>query len=481
MAVTSIWPITRSVQRVIDYATNPEKTTEESSEVMAAFHSIKGVVQYAANDMKTETRSYVTCLNCISEDTAAQEFMETKKLWGKEGGRLCFHGYQSFKEDEVDAGTAHRIGVELAQKLWGSRFQVVIATHCNTGHYHNHFILNSVSFLDGLHFDNRPEDYKTMREVSDDLCRKYRISVIENPSGHGRNYGEYMAEKEGRPTYRGMIRADIDRAIAASITREEFIAFMRKAGYEFKLYKENGEPLERPGLKPPGAKGYFRFNKLGEGYDLEEIDRRILKNLQRKPAFSEAERKEVKQYRSFQSPPVYYPRKSSLYRLYLRYCYELHIIEKHPASVKRVSFFLREDLARLDRLDRETRLVAKLGINSAEEMLAHRNELTRELNLLDDTRHELKNEMRRAIRREDTPTAESVRAKISEITKEMREKRKEVGLCDDILMRSAQTKEELEWLLENQESENSQRKEENENELFGRSGGPGRENEHGRS
>ena len=74
-----------------------------------------------------------------------------------------------------------------------------------------------------------------------------------------------------------------------------------------------------------------------------------------------------------------------------------------------------------------------------------------------------------------------VRAKISEITKEMREKRKEVGLCDDILMRSAQTKEELEWLLENQESENSQRKEENENELFGRSGGPGRENEHGRS
>ncbi len=481
MAVTSIWPITRSVQRVIEYATNPEKTTEEYTEVMSSFHTIQGVVEHAADDMKTETRSFVTCLNCISEDTAAQEFIETKKLWGKEDGRLCFHGYQSFKEDEVDAETAHRIGVELAQKLWGDRFQVVIATHCNTGHYHNHFILNSVSFLDGLHFDNRPEDYKAMRDMSDDLCRKYRISVIESPSGHGRNYGEYTAEKEGRPTYRGMIRADIDRAISASITRDEFVAFMRKAGYEFKLYKENGKPLERPGLKPPGAKGFFRFNKLGESYDLEEIDRRILKNLQRKPAFPEAERKEVKQYRSIQPPPVYYPRKSSLYRLYLRYCYELHIIEKHPASVKRVSFFLREDLAKLDRLDQETRLVANLGINTAEEMLAHRNELTREIGRLDDARHELKNELRRAVRSEDIPTAESVKVKISEITKEMREKRKEVGLCDDILMRSAQTKEELEWLINNQDTENTQRKEENDNELFGRSGGSGRENEPGRS
>ena len=226
MAVTSIWPITRSVKQVIDYAMNPEKTTEASSEARAAFHAIRGVVEYAADDMKTEARSYVTCLNCISEETAAQEFLETKKLWGKEKGRLCFHGYQSFKADEVDAETAHKLGVELASKLWGDRFQVVIATHCNTGHYHNHFILNSVSFKDGYHFDNRPEDYKAMRELSDELCRKYRISVIENPSGHGKNYGEHLAEKEDRPTYRSMIRADIDRAIAASVTRKEFLDFL---------------------------------------------------------------------------------------------------------------------------------------------------------------------------------------------------------------------------------------------------------------
>lgn len=82
--------------------------------------------------------SYVSCINLQSEETAAKEFMETKKLYGKEGGRVCYHGYQSFKADEVDAATAHDIGVALAQELWGDRFQVVIATHCNTGHYHNH-------------------------------------------------------------------------------------------------------------------------------------------------------------------------------------------------------------------------------------------------------------------------------------------------------------------------------------------------------
>ena len=104
------------------------------------------------------------------------------------GGRVCFHGYQSFQADEVTAEIAHQIGVKLAQELWGDRFEVVVATHCNTGHYHNHFVLNSVSFADGLKFDNTPADYARMREVSDRLCREYAISVIENPGGRAKHY-----------------------------------------------------------------------------------------------------------------------------------------------------------------------------------------------------------------------------------------------------------------------------------------------------
>ena len=477
MAVTSIWPINGPPRKVIDYARNPEKTTEQGLDELAALHTINGVVEYAADEMKTETRSYVTCLNCTSEETAAEDFMEVKRLWDKLGGRQCFHGYQSFRAGEEDAETAHAIGVERATRLWGDRFQVVIATHCNTGHYHTHFVLNSVSWLDGYHFDNRPEDYQAMRDLSDELCRKYRLSVIENPSGHGKHYAEYRAEQEGRPTNRGLIRADMDRAIAASVTREEFFTGLEEMGYTLKLFKKNGDWLEYPSLKPPGAKGFFRFHKLGQGYDLDEIDRRILKNLRRAEPFPEAEQEKVADYRQRDPPPQYHRQKPKLYRLYLRYCYELHIIEKHPASVQRVSFFMREDLARLDRLDAQTRLLAEAKISTTEDLLGHREELLRSMESLTEKRADLRNEVRRLQRQHDPIAAEAMKGQVAEITKKLRDHRKGVRLCDEILLRSAQTREELEYLLNQQERK--QGKEADSNELFRGRGGTGRAYEPG--
>ena len=132
----------------------------------------------------------------------------------------------------MDADTAHSIGVALARELWGDRFQVVIATHCNTGHYHNHFVINSVSDVDGKKFYNSPADYRRMREVSDRLCREAKISVIEYPADRRANYGEWLAEKNGKPTMRSRIREDIDRAILASTTEREFQRVMKEMGYE---------------------------------------------------------------------------------------------------------------------------------------------------------------------------------------------------------------------------------------------------------
>lgn len=213
------------MDQVIHYAQNPEKTTEASRKKL---HEIEGIVDYAADDLKTERCTYVTGIHLDSVETAAAEFMEVKQMEGKLGGRVCYHGYQSFREDEVDAATAHKIGVALASELWGDRFQVVVATHCNTNHYHNHFVLNSVSDVDGLKFYNSPADYRRMREVSDRLCKEYGLSVIKYPEGKGKNYGELVAEKEGKPTRRGIIKADLDRAIEASLTEQEFWA---KPGY----------------------------------------------------------------------------------------------------------------------------------------------------------------------------------------------------------------------------------------------------------
>ena len=139
MAVTSIWPITGNPDGVIEYAINPEKTSEESREETAALHAIDNVVEYTADNLKTEKRMYVSGVNCQIPH-AKEQFMETKRRFGKMDGRTCYHGYQSFRAGEVDADTAHRIGVALAKELWGDRFEVVVATHLNTDHYHNHFV-----------------------------------------------------------------------------------------------------------------------------------------------------------------------------------------------------------------------------------------------------------------------------------------------------------------------------------------------------
>ena len=470
MAVTSIWPIKGRVDRVINYARNPEKTTEASYEELASLHAIDNVVEYAADDMKTERRSYVSCINLRSEQTAAQEFMDTKRNWKNLGGRTCYHGYQSFKAGEVTAETAHEIGVKLAQELWGDRFEVVVATHCNTGHYHNHFVINSVSWADGKKFYNSPADYARMREVSDRLCREYAISVIENPGGRAKNYAEWQAEQNGKPTHRGTIRADIDRAILASTTERDFIRVMGEMGYQLKTRGKGGKPLKYPALKPPDAGGYFRFHKLGEDYTLDKIRERILHNLQKQAPFPEVAHRPPRRCRVRGRSRK---KVTGLRALYFRYCYELHIIVKRPASVKRVSFLLREDIVKLDRLDAETRFLGKRHIGTIGELIACREQSSAEIDTLTAQRQELRKELRRLTRQGDAIAADEVKSKISAVSSRLKVLRKEVVLCDGIAQRSGQVKENLERLLNQKTTE---RKELNKDEqLFRRRGGASRE------
>ena len=473
MAVTSIWPVRGRVDHVIDYARNPEKTTERSLDEQAALHMIDGVVEYAADGMKTERRAYVTCLNC-REDTAAAQFVETKRLWKKRDGRMCYHGYQSFRAGEVTAETAHEIGVRLAQELWGDRFEVVVATHLNTGHYHNHYVINSVSFADGRKFYNSRADYARMRQVSDRLCREYALSVVEQTAGRTKSYAEWMTDQNDRPTRRSGIRADIDRAILASTTERDFIRVMTEMGYLFKLCGESGAPLKYPGLKPPDAKGYFRFHKLGDGYAPEQIRERILENIRKRPSFPEAEQGAPRHYRLRGGPPK---KLTGLRALYYRYCYELHILVKRPASVKRVSFLLREDVTRLHRLDEETRLLGRYRIGDIDGLIARREQIAAEIETLTARRQLLRGQLRGLSRQGQTQDAQAVKAQIADISRRLGTMRKEMVLCDGIAERSGQVKANLEWLLEEKAYE---RKEMNQNELCRGRGRTGRTYDVGR-
>lgn len=469
MAVTSIWPVKGRVDQVITYVRNPEKTTEAFLSEMAALHAIQDVVEYAANELKTEQRSYVTGIGCTEEE-ATRQFLRTKKFWHKEDDeRVCYHGYQSFQEGEVNAEQAHQIGVTLAKELWGDRFEVVVATHCNTDHYHNHFVINSVSFADGKKFYNSKADYRRMREVSDRLCREAKLSVLERPGGRKKSYSEWKAEKDGVPTQRSTIRADIDRAVASATTEQGFIRTMQEMGYQFKTRRADGERMKYPALKPPGAKGFFRFHRLGEGYDLDEIIDRVYDNYRKQVPFPEAERQAAAKMRDeMWAHPTMKCR--GLRALYFRYCYELHIIVKHPASVKRVSFLLREDVKRMERYTAQTQLLGRAGIDTLQQLQEYRKGHENDLEQLSQRRQELRNQLRVATRAGQDQKADVLKDQIANLSNQMKQKRREVGLCNEIEQRSRQVATNLEEL-------DSQlvTKEETKDERIRGSGGSGRQ------
>lgn len=123
------------MDHVIDYVNNAEKT-ENVKFSRQDLQGLRDVMDYMLQDYKTEQQYYVTGLNCHPQ-TARQEMMVTKKQYQKEGGIIAYHGYQSFMPGEVTPQQAHEIGVKLAEELWGSRFEVIVATHLDKAHIHN--------------------------------------------------------------------------------------------------------------------------------------------------------------------------------------------------------------------------------------------------------------------------------------------------------------------------------------------------------
>ena len=177
-------------------------------------------------DYKTEKQHYVSGINC-SPDIARQQMIMTKKRYGKEGGNVAFHGYQSFSPGEVTPNLAHQLGLQLAQELWGERFEVIVATHLDKNHVHSHFVLNSVSFKDGKRYNSCKAAYKLMRETSDRICLEHGLSAIENPQyGNKTPRNIWLAEKDGRPTMYYIIREDVDMAIQEAFLQKDFYKIM---------------------------------------------------------------------------------------------------------------------------------------------------------------------------------------------------------------------------------------------------------------
>jgi len=375
MATTAIWDVTDRLDRVIDYTTNPEKT-ENLDFNSSDFRGLQEVLKYTVQDAKTEKQFYVTGINCYPE-TACTQMSKTKLQFQKTGGILAFHGYQSFAPGEATPETAHAIGVKMAQELWGDRFEVVVSTHLDKNHLHNHFVLNSVSFKDGKRYYDNKTTYSLMRQTSDRLCREHSLSVIENPQrGKSRHYAEWKAEQESKPTWRGLIREDVDKAIDESMTFTQFIANLRKKGYEVKT------GVKYMAVRPKGKERFVRLKTLGDDYTEETIKERILKNRtpKRPQVLPEPRRK---RYTVRGCMNIRKTRKlTGLQALYFHYLYKMGIIPKQCVSRKRTHFLLREDIRHMKQLISQTKLLCTHRIETKEQLLTYQNELKQEMTAL---------------------------------------------------------------------------------------------------
>ena len=193
---------------------------------------MNAALDYIMNPMKTDDGFLVDGFHCTPE-VAAEQYELTRRKYHKSGGKLGFHIIQSFAPGEVDYDTAHRIGMELADKMFGGRFQYVCATHIDKGHVHNHIVSNSVSFADGKKFYDQKKTLWQLRKTSDELCRENGLSVIEHPGELGVSQYEYAMRRQGQ-SWKQLLRETIDRFIIQARSWEEFLDLMRKAKYEVK-------------------------------------------------------------------------------------------------------------------------------------------------------------------------------------------------------------------------------------------------------
>lgn len=198
-------------------------------EAISSKANIKRIIRYVTQDKKTNV-NLISGKDCMAE-SCLEEMLYTKNLYHKNSGRQYIHIIQSFDpKDNLSAEQVHNVGIKLANTFNG--FQVLIATHIDKNHLHNHLVINSVSFENRYKIQMSKKDLQYIKDYSDKLCLEIGASVI--PKKEKTNYikrNEYRVAKQGK-SWKFKLMNAIDLSLAESNTKEEFIKNMNKLGYQ---------------------------------------------------------------------------------------------------------------------------------------------------------------------------------------------------------------------------------------------------------
>lgn len=344
MATTSLWPIKQTINNTIEYVENKDKTQIPISD-------LSNTIDYASNKNKTEEQFYVTGINCDSKNVY-QDMILVKKAYNKIDNIQGFHGYQSFKEGEVTPDVAHKIGIQLANEMWGDEFQVVVTTHLNTNHVHNHFVVNSVSMKDGHKYNYSNHEMARLRQTNDFICKEYGLSSLEEKvTRKNFNFSKYM----NHDNYSTITQRDIDIAIKNSFNYQDFINSMKKMNYEV---------IERYGklsVKHTNMKRNIRIERqFGDDYTIDNIYRRIAEEVPDKLTADE-----LTTYNYHKNK--YYKNKHSLGAMFLYFIFRIKIYEKSPRNYP-ISEEMKKEINKMEIYNLEVRFMDKNRIDSYEEL-----------------------------------------------------------------------------------------------------------------
>ena len=398
MATTKIWAIRNSLSDSVEYVKNP----------------LKCALEYISSEGKTLTRELQTGINC-DVDNCLDEMQDVKYQFGKQGGIVAHHAEQSFMPGEITPLKAHEIGVKFAEKMWGDRFQVIICTHTDKEHIHNHFLINSVSYIDGKKYDGCKATYRKIREYSDQLCRDNELSIVTSPKGRGVSIGAIYVEKREKLSNRKLLMSDIDHTISISSSMNEFYGNLEKLGYDIKFGKHIA-------VRMAGRDRYMRLKSLqNDDYLPDGIRRRIAENYTKKYGVVI-----MGNYRKVPCKKTGY--KMTGYKaIYVKYLFALGKIPQRKKT--NPSYYTARQLRKLDQISRQTRLIFFNGIENEDDLEKHIGSLNEKYKSLDILRAEKRKEVRRAMPEDER---DKIKKEITEITKEMGITRKDLSTCRNI-------------------------------------------------
>ena len=370
-------------------------------------------------------------INCLP-NTAYRDMMQTKRRWDKAYRRIQgYHVIHSFAPGEVTPAKAQEIGMELARRLVGDRFEAVVSTHTDHDHVHCHIVFNSVSCMDGkMYRDNFKSYFGDIRGISNEISQENDLSVIE-PKSKGKHYAEWNAEQSGKPTVRGLIRQDIDAALKESFTLQSFYEALQKRGYTIK----RGANVKHTAVKPPGSDRFIRLDSLGDGYTEADIRDRLNRS-RTKPDEQEMPERiylSQKRYKVKRISPARREKRklSGLRRLYLHYLYLL----SPPRPRRRPAPFpVRAEVRRLDQYKRQFALLHKYQIDNESQLSMLADALQADIDSLVLSRRDLFRRKR---------GGENVSAEIKEISLALRPIRRELKCCQQIVERIPQLQEHI--------------------------------------